>query len=142
MTIEGIDELPPVSVVQTSYVAPSNAGFSYIQTDNLAGTSYRCYLELYFAELDSRVNASGLRVFDIAINGDSYFTGLDVYDKVGPNRAFGLYSPKPQGPYSDHLLINVTSTPSSVYPPFIAAAEILQLFDNPMVPSTSSVDSK
>jgi hypothetical protein len=36
----------------------------------------------------------------------------------------------------------VTSTPSSIYPPFIAAAEILQLLDNPMAPATSSVDSK
>ena len=137
-----MNDSPPVSVLQTSFVASTNAGFYYNLTRNLAGTSYRCYLELYFAELDSRVNVSGLRVFDMSINGRPVFLNLDVYKQVGLYRGYEIYSPKPQGPYSDHLLINVTSTPSSVYPPFIAAAEILQLFDNPMVPSTSSVDSK
>ena len=99
-------------------------------------------MALYFAEVDSRVNASGLRVFDIWVNGGSFFSNVDVYNSVRSYSAYEIYSSKPQGPYSDHILINVTSTPSSVYPPFIAALEILQVLDNPMVSATSLVDSK
>ena len=138
----GLRDSPPVSVLQTSYVASSNAGFYYNLTYNLAGTSYQYYVAFYFAELDSRVNASRLRVFNISINGNSYYSDIDVYDEVGLYRAFEIYSSTPQGPYADYVLIEVTSTSSSVYPPFMAAAEILQLFDNPMAPATSSVDSK
>ena len=139
------DELadsPPVSVLQTSYVAASNIGFYINQPVDPTGTSYHYYVAFYFAEVDSRVNASGLRVFDIWVNKKSFFSDVDVYNRVGLYSAYEVYSPKPQGPYSDYILINVTSTPSSVYPPFISAFEILQLFDNPMLPPTSSIDSK
>ena len=140
--VERLDDSPPVSVVQTSYVASSNAGFYLNLTYNMAGTSYLYYVAFYFAEVDAHVNASGLRVFDIWVNGRSFSSNVDVYNKVGLYSAYEVYSPKPLGPYSNYVLINVTSTPSSVYPPFISAAEILQLFDNPMLPPTSSVDSK
>ena len=140
--VVGLRDSPPVSVLQTSYVASSNAGFYYNLTRNLAGTSYQYYVAFYFAELDSRVNASGLRVFDMSINGRPVFLNLDVYKQVGLYRGYEIYSPKPQGPYSDYILINATSPPTSIYTPFIAAAEILQVLDNPMVPATYPVDSK
>ena len=57
-------------------------------------------------------------------------------------RAYELNSPSPLGPLSDgRIVINLTSTPSSVYPPSIAALEILQLFDDYMLYATSSKDS-
>ena len=138
----GLVDFPPISVVQTSYVATSNAGFYLNLTYNLAGTSYQYYVALYFAEVDPRVNASGLRVFDIWTNSDIFYTGLDIYFDTYRYGTDVVYTPNPWGPYSDYILIRMTSTLSSVYPPIIAAAEILQLFDNPMLPATSSVDSK
>ena len=57
-------------------------------------------------------------------------------------RAYELNSPSPLGPLSDgRIVINLTSTPSSVYPPSIAALEILQLLDNQMLYATTSKDS-
>ena len=140
--VAGLVDFPPVSVVQTSYVATSNAGFYWNLTYNLAGTSNQYYVALYFAEVDSRVNASGLRVFDVWINGRLFYAGIDVYKGVRLYAVSEFYTVSPVGPYSDYILINVTSTSSSVFPPFIAAAEVLQLFDNPIVPPTSSIDSK
>ena len=143
MIVAGLADSPPVPVLQTSYAAPTAAGFFVNLTAGLdTTTSYNYYLALFFAEIDPRVNASGLRVFDVTINGSPFFQDFDVYAKVGLYTAFELYSSKQLGPYTNHLLINATPTATSVYPPFISAAEILQLFDNPMVPPTSSVDSK
>ena len=142
MNVAGLVDFPPISVVQTSYVATSNAGFYLNLTYNLAGTSYQYYVALYFAEVDPRVNASGLRVFDVWINGKLFYAGIDVYKEVRLYAVSEIYTISPVGPYSDYILINVTSASSSVYPPFIAAAEVLQLFDNPMAPATSSIDSK
>ena len=143
MIVDRLADSLPLPVVQTSYAAPTAAGFFVNFTDGLdTTTSYYYYLALFFAEIDPRVNASGLRVFDVTINESPFYPGYDVYAEVGQYTVSEIYSSRQLGPYTDHVLINFTSTPTSVYPPFISAAEILQLFDNPMVPTTSSVDSK
>jgi hypothetical protein len=132
-------EYVPVSVVQTSFVADSAAGWYY---NPIAADSplHRYYVVLFFAEVDPRVNASGLRVFDLTINGTNFYQGLDVYNGAGGlYAAYEIYTPNPLGPYSS-IMINATGTPSSVFPPFIAGAEILQLLDDPMTPPTSPVD--
>ena len=143
MVVAGLADSPPLPVVQTSYAAPTAAGFFVNFTAGLDTTThYYYYLALFFAEIDPRVNASGLRVFDVTINGSPFYRNFDVYANVGQYTVSELYSSKQLGPYTDHVLINATSTPSSVYPPFIAALEILQVLDNPMVSATSLVDSK
>jgi hypothetical protein len=78
-------------------------------------------------------------VFDIILNGRIVYQGLDVYGQVGALAADAIYSPDPLGPYS---FINFTAsgTLTSIYPPFIAGAEILQLLDDPMASPTSPVD--
>ena len=79
-----------------------------------------------------RVNGSPLSNYEV----------VDVYARVGMYRAYELNSPSPLGPLSDgRIVINLTSTPSSVYPPSIAALEILQLLDNQMLYATTSKDS-
>ena len=142
VVVAGVADSPPVSVLQTSFVAPSAAGLYYNRSTHPEGSAYKYHIALYFAELDPRVNASGLRVFDVSINGKSFSKGIDVYAVVGLYAVCEIYSTVPVGPFSDYVLINLTSTAGSLFPPFIAAAEILQLVQNPMVPPTSSVDSK
>jgi hypothetical protein len=133
-------EYVPVSVVQTSFVAGSIAGWYYKPALAVDGRPHRYYMALFFAEVDPRVNASGLRVFDITLNGEYFYRGLDVYKGAGGlYAAYEIYSPNPLGPYSS-ILVNATGTPSSVFSPFIAGAEILQLLDDPMAPPTSPVD--
>jgi hypothetical protein len=135
-------EYVPVSVVQTSFVADSILnGWSYktgLAADNL---SHSYYVVLFFAEVDPRVNASGLRVFDISINGKNFFQGLDVYDLAGLYNAYQVYTINPRGPFSS-VVINVTGNPTSAFPPFIAGAEILQLLDDPMALPTSPFDGQ
>jgi hypothetical protein len=125
------DEYVPVSVVQTSFVADSIANFwSYKPALAADGRPHSYYAVLFFAEVDPRVNASGRRVLDITINGRNFFQGLDVYDQAGLDNSYEIYSPNPLGPYSS-VVVNVTGTPTSVFPPFIAGTEILQLLDVP-----------
>ena len=143
VNVKGIYDSPPISVMQTSTVTTSTgASFYYNLTHGLGSGSYKYHMAFFFSELDPRVNASGLRVFDIWTNSDIFYTGLDIYFDTYRYGTDVVYTPNPWGPYSDYILIRMTSTLSSVYPPIIAAAEILQLFDNPMLPATSSVDSK
>ena len=123
-------------------MATTAAGLYYKLPTFPQSTSYKYYVALYFAELDPSVNASGLRVFDVSINGVPFYQAIDVFAEVGLYTAYEIYSPNPVGPFSDHVLINLTSTAGSVLPPFLAALEIFQLFQNPMVSATSSVDSK
>jgi hypothetical protein len=132
-------EYVPLPVVQTSLVADSIAnGWSYkpALADSLP---HRYYVMLFFAEIDPKVNASGLRVFDISINGDNFSPGVDVYKKMTPYYSYRIYRENPLGPYSS-IVISLTGTPTSVFPPFIAGAEILQLLDDPMAAPTSPVD--
>ena len=140
--VAGLPDSPPLSVVQTSWTGTDKSLLVYNLSTTPPGIAYRYYISLFFAELDPNVNASGLRVFDGTVNGNLLFQGLDVYEQVGQYGVIESYSSAPFGPYADYVVINLTSTASSVYPPSIAAAEIIRLFDNPMVPATSSVDSK
>jgi hypothetical protein len=141
VVLAGYNEYVPVSVVQTSFVADSIAsGWSYkpaLATDSLP---HSYYVVLFFAEIDKSVNASGQRVFNITINGNNFSQGLDVYNQAhGPDVTFTIYSPNPLGPYSS-IVINATGSQGSIFPPFIAGAEILQLLDDPMAPPTHPVD--
>ena len=140
--VAGLPDSPPLSVVQTSWTGTDKSLLVYNLSTTPPGIAYRYYISLFFAELDPNVNASGLRVFDVSINGKSFSKGIDVYAVVGLYAVCEIYSTVPVGPFSDYVLINLTSTAGSLFPPFIAAAEILQLVQNPMVPPTSSVDSK
>jgi hypothetical protein len=98
------------------------------------------HVELFFAEIDSRVNASGQRVFNITINGENFYPLLDVYERVGLYASEEIYSKYPLGPYTSGVSINATRTSTSAFPPFIAGAEILELLDDPMAPPTSPID--
>lgn len=139
--MSGLADSPPVSVMQTSWMATGSSLVFNLSSTLPLNASRLYYISLYFAEIDpSTVNASGLRVFDVSINGIPFFAGADVYAEAGPSNAAGIYTFVPRGPLFDYVLINMTATASSVYPPFVAASELLQLFDNPMVPATSSVD--
>jgi hypothetical protein len=133
-------EYVPLPVVQTSFVADSIAsGWSYkpaLATDSLP---HSYYIVLFFAEVDPRVNASGLRVFNIDINGVNFYRALDVFARAGLYFTDRIYSVNPYGRNSS-VVINMTPTPSSMFPPFIAGAEILQLLDDPVAPPTSPVD--
>ena len=141
VVVAGLADSPPVSVVQTNFMATTAAGL-YYNRSLLGSTPYKYCVALYFAELDPNVNASGQRVFDISINGNAFGKGIDVYADVGLYRVDEVYSSYPLGPFSDYVLIQLTSAAGSVLPPFIAALELFQLFQNPMLPATSSVDGK
>jgi hypothetical protein len=131
----------PVSVAQTSLVGSIAHGWSYNAT--VDGYSHTYYVALFFAEVDPSVNASGLRVFDVTINGESFSQGIDVYYQVGLDKPYEIYTYPGAliGPYSS-IVINGTANSTSVFPPFIAGAEILQLLDDPMAPPTHPVDGK
>lgn len=158
----GPSDFAPASMLQTSFLAESNAGWYYElgagtndggqiasndkgADSNLPGTpvgtsAHSYYVALYFAEVDQRVNAPGLRVFDITINGHSFKRDVDIYNEVGSTTGKVIPSiGTPLGPYSS-ILINATGSPDSKYPPFIAGAEILQLLDDPMALPTSPID--
>jgi hypothetical protein len=126
-------------VVQTSLVGSIADGWSYNAT--VEGSPHTYYIALFFAEVDPRVNASGLRVFDVTINGESFSQGVDIFNQVGLEATYEIYTPSALGPYSS-IVINGTSNSTSVFPPFIAGAEILQLLDDPIAPPTDSVDGK
>jgi hypothetical protein len=133
------DDLPPVPVVQTSFIGTMANGWSYkpVLPNN---RSHSYYVVLFFAEIDPRVNASGLRVFDLTINGGNFYPGLDVYKGAGGlYGSYEIYSPNPLGPYPS-IMINGTGSQGSIFPPFIAGTEILQLLDDPMAPPTSATD--
>ena len=129
--------------MQTGLIIENN-GLTSLSYSGSTAITYNYMVSLFFVELDPRVNASGLRVFDATINGSPLLRGIDVYASAGADNAYEIMSDaqKPFGPYADPvLIINLTSTPSSQYPPSIAAAEILQLFDEIMLSATIEADS-
>ena len=87
-----------------------------------------------------------MRVFHITVNDEVFADVVDIYKQVGSYTAYEIYNStnKPLGPYRDNLIFKADASPTSKYLPTLAAAEILQLFDNPMnatIP-TADVDSK
>jgi hypothetical protein len=130
----------PVAVVQTSYVARSISGWHYQPTLAADSRPHKYFLALLFAEIDPRVNAPGQRVFDLTLNGITVYQGFDVYsESKGLYVAREIYAVEPYGPYSS-IVINATGTTTSLFPPFLAGLEILQLLDDPMAPPTSATD--
>ncbi|MCO5586663.1 hypothetical protein L7F22_040605 [Adiantum nelumboides] len=117
------DELP-VRILQNAYMGRPFIAmwFSELNTSSLYYVA-----EFYFAEIDPAVTASGMRGFDIYTNGDLYNTdgSIDVFAKVGANSAYGypvVFSPNSTG----HITFNFTANATSVFPPFLAAAELFE----------------
>ena len=101
------------------------------------------YMAFWFVELDPRVDAPGLRVFNLSSNGYLLVSGIDIFNSVKAlYTAYQLYSSSPYGPYEDNVFIEAYTTPTSLYPASIAGVEVLQLFENPMnaTTPTSSLD--
>ena len=101
------------------------------------------YMAFWFVELDPRVDAPGLRVFNLSSNGHLLKSGIDIFARMnGLYIGYQIYTADPHGPYEDNVLIEAYTAPTSLYPASIAGAEVLQLFDNPMnaTTPTSSLD--
>ncbi|KAI5061801.1 hypothetical protein GOP47_0022340 [Adiantum capillus-veneris] len=84
--------------------------------------------EFYFAEIDPAVTASGQRTFNIYANEElmNIEGEIDVFAKVGANAAYGypmVFSPNSTG----DVTFNFTPTATSVYPSFLAAAEVFEI---------------
>ncbi|MCO5551131.1 hypothetical protein L7F22_004628 [Adiantum nelumboides] len=124
---------PPAQIFQTAYMGKSYITLNYTTLD----PKVKYLAEFYFAEIDPAVNSSGLRVFNIYANGDlmSTVSAIDVYARVGANAAFGY--PVAVSPNADGIVtFNFSSTTTSTYPPYLAAAEF---FSSKMpAPLTSS----
>mgnify|MGYP000364903311 CR=1 FL=1 len=136
-----ISDPVPEDVMQTNFVSDSgliitdvSQASDVLTTSTVSGLHSYC-VTLWFAELDPRVYASGQRVFDLTVNNEPFYTGLDIY-----NEASGLYktveihtkTDRALGPYQDSIIIQAQSTPNSTYSPTMAGYEVLQLFDNAM----------
>ena len=133
---------PPMAVMQTSFnstgftVNFSNA-FNVLTVSTIAGSH-----KYFVAEIHPRVNASGERVFDVTVNGNSFVEGVDIYAQAGGlYQGFEQYSKEPLGPYSDNIILGVKAKSYSSYPASIAGVEVLQLFDNPMNATTPTSTS-
>ena len=128
----------------TIIVNPSTQASSsdVLMASTLYGSHYY-FMVLWFVEFNPSVNTSGQRVFNVAINGEVFDNDIDIYRTVGANAALEIYSPtdRPLGPYVDQFKIQVNDFSYSRYYASLAAAEIFQLFDNPMNTTTSSSDS-
>ena len=142
-------DFPPVAVMQTNFInntiilnPSTQASSSDVLTASTLYGSHYYFMVLWFVEFSANVNASGQRVFDVAINGEVFEKAIDIYDRVGPYTALEVYSltDRPLGPYVDQFVIEVHNSSTSNYYPSLAAVEILQLFDNPMNTTTSSSD--
>ena len=139
--ISGIPDLPPRAVMQNNHVGRNGSIVYRINTSTFSdGSTY--YVLLCFVELDPRVNATGLRVFDLSINGISLSNGLDIYQRVGLNRGYVIYANISLVTKANGGLVEARSTPTSLYPPTIAGVEILQLLDNTTTNSYSPTSSK
>jgi hypothetical protein len=131
-------EYLPMKVMQSNIVATTRAGLLYNLT--LPG-SHRYFFSIFIVELDPRVK-SGDRVFDVQFNGRLVISNIDISNSSNgkPYVLDQYYATKPLGPYVDYLAITFTPAASSTYLPSLAALEVMQLFDNPMVSPSSSND--
>ena len=138
LDLSGMTDVVPMVVMQTNVMAGTTAGLIY--NFSLPG-SHTYAINLYFIELDPAVGA-GSRVFDVNLNGRPTVQNVDVFvGSSGLYKSYTVFTPNAFGPYVDYVLITLTPSPSSIYLPFLSTLEVMQVFDNPMVVSTSSNDS-
>ena len=135
--VSGMTDHVPMVVMQSNVMANTTIGLVY--NFSLPG-KHLYYINLFFVELDPQVTLG--RVFDVSLNGSPTKQNVDVFNRTsGHYNWYSIYTPSAFGPYVDYVLITLTPSPSSIYLPFLSALEVMQVFDNPMVVSTSSNDS-
>eukprot|EP00250_Pteridium_aquilinum_P022092 c25299_g1_i2 orf=1-2643(-) len=118
-------DMPPANVLQTAIRGGTNdpRGFPIIFHNVVENAEYYCVF--YFAEINPAVNATGLRIFNIKLNGQPMALNekpIDVFAVVGANAAYEFQAP----PTLSTTALNFTFSPTStsVFPPFLAAAEV------------------
>ena len=95
------------------------------------------YMAFWFAELDSRVDAAGQRVFNLSSNGNVLKDAVDLFARFNALYiGYQIYTGNPHGPYKDKVVIEAYNAPTSIYPASIAGVEVLQLFDHAMNATT------
>ena len=140
VNISEIPDLPPQAVMQTNHIGRNGSIVHRINISTFSdGSTY--YVLLCFVELDPRVNATGLRVFNLSINGVSLSYGLDIYQRVGLNRGYVIYANISLVTNANVMLVEARSAPTSLYPPTIAGVEILQLLDGATTNSYNATSS-
>ena len=142
-----IDDSPPDAVLQTNFVA-RNITVNLTRASNVLSTStmagrHKYYVALFLAEIDPRVNASGQRVFDVTVNGNTFKKDVDIYANISLYRGIEYHTKTsiPMGPISNNIIIEARAKSNSSYPASIAGVEVLQLFDNPMNATTPTSSS-
>ncbi|KAK6931459.1 Malectin-like domain [Dillenia turbinata] len=106
----------PMKLYQTSLTVPSDGVLEYeLPVD--AKLDYMVWF--HFAEIDSKVNKAGQRVFDVLIN-DENVTRIDVFDKVGGFHALDWY----------YVVKNLSSTVLSVKLVPVVGAPIISGLEN------------
>ena len=134
--MSNIPDVVPMVVMQSNVMATTTDGLMY--NFSIPGT-HHYYINLFFVELDPQVTTG--RVFDVSLNGVPNVKNVDVFDlSFGRYNWHSFFTSSAFGPYVDYVLITLTPSPSATYLPFLAALEVMQVFDNPMVVSTSSDD--
>jgi hypothetical protein len=135
----GTFDVLPARVMQTSVVGAA-AGQELLFNFSLPG-SHMYFINLLFAEIDPRVGA-GDRVFDVRVNGATTASGVDIFNRTGSKlyEPYQVYTPTAFGPYVDYVAIALVPSPSSIYPPFLSALELMRVFDDPFATPTSPDD--
>ena len=134
--VSGMSDDVPMVVMQSNLMANTTTGLQY--NFSLPG-KHRYSINLFFVELDPEIGI-GLRVFDVNVNGATTLPNVDIFnDTKGLYHPYTVYTPTAFGPYTDYVLITLKP---SLYLPSLAALEVMQVFDNPMVVSTLFNDGK
>ena len=136
--VSSMPDIVPMRVMQSNVMANTTIGLVY----NFSLPGKHLYsISLFFAELDPEIGSG--RVFDISVNGETTLPRLDIFNVTnGRYRPDTVYTPTAFGPYIDYVLIALKPSLSSLYLPSLAALEVLQVFDNPIVVSTLFDDGK
>ncbi|KAI5061798.1 hypothetical protein GOP47_0022337 [Adiantum capillus-veneris] len=130
----GQQDEPPIRILQNSFMG--NPWFTIPFSDLDPDSEYA--LVFYFAEIDPAVTASDQRTFNIYANDNILNTegAIDVFAQVGSNSAYG-YGTAIFPSSTGHITLNFTPTAAtSIYLPFLAAAEIFEV--KSMTPITSA----
>jgi hypothetical protein len=134
----GTIDVLPSKVMQTNVVGAA-AGQGLLFNFSLPG-SHMFFINLLFAEIDPRVGA-GDRVFDLRINGNMARSSIDVLNRTSRLYAsYQVYTSTAFGTYADYIAIALVPSPSSIYPPFLSALELMRVFDDPFATPTSPDD--